>query len=196
MERKAGQKAGLTVEDVVDAAAAMVDRDGLGSLSMAGVAERIGIRSPSLYAHVEGLEDLRRRVAIQAARRMAAALRRSRQSTPPGLEALRRIMEDYRAFATAHPGLYEAAQRAVAPEEDEELHAALEGVVAPAMSAVAEAGVPEEDRVHVVRAVRAALHGFVSLERVNGFGIPVSVDESFERLVSLVLDGVPAATDS
>jgi hypothetical protein len=44
--------------------------------------------------------------------------------------------------------------------------------------------------IHAVRAVRSALHGFVSLEREGGFGIALSVDESFARLVQMLDAGL------
>lgn len=192
MTRSAGQKAGLTVADVVDAAVEVVDRDGLEALTMAAVAQALDVRSPSLYAHVGGLADLRRQVALRAAGRMADALRSS-GGEDGGVDALRRIIHAYRAFAARHPGLYEAAQSAVRPEDDEELYAALAAAAAPAVAAVAGAGVREEDRVHVVRALRAALHGFVDLERRGGFGMPDPLEESYRRLADLMVHGVVAA---
>jgi hypothetical protein len=45
-----------------------------------------------------------------------------------------------------------------------------------------------EDAVDATRALRATLHGFVVLEAGGGFGMPVSVDRSYDRLV----DGLEA----
>jgi dethiobiotin synthetase len=39
------------------------------------------------------------------------------------------------------------------------------------------------DMIDAVRMMRAALHGFVSIETAGGFGIPQSVDATFARLV-------------
>jgi hypothetical protein len=41
-----------------------------------------------------------------------------------------------------------------------------------------------------VRAFRSAVHGFVALEAAGGFGIPVDVDTSFERLVATLAGGL------
>jgi hypothetical protein len=99
----------------------------------------------------------------------------------------------YRRFARAHPGLYNAAQRAVAPGEDEELYRALAAAGTPAFGALAEAGVGAAERVHLTRALRSALHGFVVLEQLGGFGMPESVEESFGRLVELLVAGARGA---
>jgi hypothetical protein len=45
----------------------------------------------------------------------------------------------------------------------------------------------DDDAVDATRALRSGLHGFVSLESSGGFGLPVDVDRSFERLVGGLL---------
>jgi hypothetical protein len=42
----------------------------------------------------------------------------------------------------------------------------------------------DDDAVDAIRAFRAALHGFVALETGGGFGLPLSIDRSFDRLVA------------
>ena len=42
----------------------------------------------------------------------------------------------------------------------------------------------DDDAVDAIRALGAALHGFVTLEAGGGFGLPVDVDRSFDRLVA------------
>ena len=44
--------------------------------------------------------------------------------------------------------------------------------------------------VHAVRTVRSALHGFVALEAAGGFGLPVDLDASFDRLVATLAAGL------
>jgi hypothetical protein len=51
----------------------------------------------------------------------------------------------------------------------------------------------DEDRlVHAVRAFRSVVHGFVSLEVAQGFGLPQSTDESFQFIVLLFIAGLEA----
>ena len=186
------RKLGITLDDVVGAAAADADRLGFENVTLRSVADALGVRSPSLYAHVQGLQGLRRELSLHAAAAMAESLV-SAAAKGRGLDALAEIAEAYRAFALRHPGLYDAAQRAVAPGEDDELYDALASAPRPAIDALAEAGIGPEDRVHFARALRSALHGFVSLENAGGFGMPESVDESFRRFVRMLLAGIAAA---
>jgi AcrR family transcriptional regulator len=183
------RKVGLTKRDVVTAAARTADTGGLDAVTLASVAAQLGIRSPSLYAHVRGLEGLRRLLALEGADLMAAELGEA-VGERTGLEALRSIAFAYRRFAKRHPGLYAAAQRAVRPGEDDELYGALAAVALPAIRAFGEAGVAPSEQVHLTRAFRSAMHGFVMLERTGGFGMPESVDESFRRVVDLLVSAV------
>ncbi|MFN2316736.1 MAG: TetR-like C-terminal domain-containing protein [Gemmatimonadales bacterium] len=190
-----GRRVGLTQQAVVAAAARIADEDGLEAVSMAAVAERLGVRSPSLYAHVDGLAGLHRRLTILAATALADELRASRHRRH-GAVALQALANAYRAFASNHPGWYAAAQQAVPPGKDDALYRTLAESVLPVMETLAEMGVPPADLLHQTRAVRSALHGFVTLERGNSFGMSVDFDESFQRLVELVTRGVvgPPAT--
>jgi len=184
-----GRRIGLTPSSVVDTAVEIADRDGLDGVTLAAVAGRLGVRSPSLYAHVEGLAGLRRALGLRAAAALAShlvAARRGRQGTA----ALRSVARAYRDFALAHPGLYAAAQQTIPPGKDDELYRAIAETVMPVVETLVEMGVAPADVIHHTRAIRSALHGFVSLERGNGFGMAVDFAESFDRLVTLLASGL------
>lgn len=188
------RKRGVVRADVIRVAGEIADAHGLGAVSLTAVAERLGIRTPSLYAHVAGLAGLRRELALVAAATMTEAFREA-MSSLSGEEALWALAIAYRRYARRHPGHYEAAQRAVAPGEDDELYEALAGVVLPVFRVLAEMGLAGQDQVHLTRAFRSALHGFVVLEEGGGFGMPASVDESFRRMVGMLISGVRRMAD-
>src|SRR5206468_3385469 len=98
----------------------------------------------------------------------------------------------YRAYALAHPGCYAATQwiPAAGDEEHARAAAAVVDVVAGVLRAWALEG---DDVVHGARAFRSALHGFVTIEQAEGFGIPVDLDASFDWLVARLGDGLTAA---
>ena len=57
-------------------------------------------------------------------------------------------------------------------------------------------GVRGDDAIDAIRGLRAAMHGFVTLEAGGGFGMPQSVDASYHRLVDALdtaLTARPAA---
>jgi AcrR family transcriptional regulator len=182
-------RAGLDTSAVVDAAARLVDADGLDSLTLARVAASVGIRAPSLYAHVDGLEDLRRRLGARGARELADELGRAAAGRA-GSDALLAVAEAYRGYARAHPGRYAAAQRSSELSHNDEAVAASGAAVDVVLAVLRGYRIEGEDALHATRTIRAALHGFVLLEAVGGFALDLSVDESFARLVATVDRGM------
>ena len=181
-------RAGLDAERVVDAAAAIADAEGLDAVGVARVSGGLGVRAPSLYNHVDGRAGLLRALALRGVRELTAALRDAAVGRS-GADALAATACAYRAYAGAHPGL--AAASVVAPAPDDAEHQAAAGETVEVVYAVLRAWQLEgDDAVHAARAFRSAIHGFVLLETSGGFGIPVDVDTSFERLVATLAGGL------
>ena len=62
--RAALPRAGLTQARVVDEAVDFADEVGLSKLTLAALAKRLGVREPSLYKHVDGMDALQRDIAL------------------------------------------------------------------------------------------------------------------------------------
>jgi AcrR family transcriptional regulator len=175
-------RVGLDAQVVVGAAAELADSEGLGSVTLARLAQKLGVRPPSLYAHVDGLEDLRRRIGALGARELAAVLG-SAAAGRAGSDALEAVAHAYRGYAHEHPGRYAALQPARGGSDGQ-------AVVDVVVAVLRGYGLAGDGAIHAVRIIRAALHGFVSLEAAGGFGIPLSVDASFERLLTVLHAGL------
>jgi len=174
-------RAGLTETLVVDEAERMADEVGLSRLTLAALAERLGVRQPSLYKHVDGMGALQRSLAVRAKNELAQILARAAVGRERG-DAIASISHAYRAWALEHPGRYAAAQRApIAGDADDE--AASRAVVEIVADVLTGYQLREDDAVDAIRALRSTLHGFVTLETGGGFGLPVDVDRSFDQLV-------------
>lgn len=174
-------RAGLTTAIVTDSAAQIADEVGLQGLTLAAVAQQLGVRLPSLYKHVDGTSGLQREIALRAKTELADVLRRAAVGRSRE-DALRSVARAYRTWASEHPGQYQATVRAAAAGDtaDYEAGLAAAGVV---FDILAGYGLTGDDAVDATRALRAALHGFVLLEASDGFGLPADVDRSFTRLV-------------
>ena len=55
---------GLAKASVVEAAAKLIDEEGIAQLSLGHLAERLGVRTPSLYNHIAGLPGLKRDLSL------------------------------------------------------------------------------------------------------------------------------------
>src|SRR6201988_5535172 len=63
--RSASRPAKLSRAGIVDGALTFLDREGWDSLTINALATQLGTKGPSLYNHVDSLEDLRRAVRIR-----------------------------------------------------------------------------------------------------------------------------------
>jgi AcrR family transcriptional regulator len=179
---------GLDAARVVDVAATIADADGLGAVTLARVAGELGVRPPSLYNHVNGRDALLRALALRGVGELTAVLREAAVGRS-GAEALTAAARAYRAYAQAHPGRYAATVRA--PQADDAEHLAAAGETVDVIFAVLRQWDLEgQEAVHAARAFRSAVHGFVVIEAAGGFGIPVDLDASFERLVATIATGL------
>jgi AcrR family transcriptional regulator len=174
-------RAGLTRDSVVEAAAAMADEVGLARLTLAALAQRLGVKQPSLYKHIDSLAGLHRSIALLAKRQMGDVLVRASVGRSHA-DAIKAMSHAYRDWAVLHPARYQASQTAAAPDDDEDKAISLASIqiIADVLAGYALEG---DDAIDAIRAFRATLHGFVSLETSGGFALKADVNRSFERLV-------------
>jgi len=179
---------GLDQWSILAAAAEVADTQGFEAVTLAKLAQRLNIRTPSLYNHVAGLPELRKLLALDGLNLLVDWLNR-RMEEKDGEEDVHRYCEAYLQFAREHPGLYEAIQRAPEPD-DPLLTQAANRVVELALKTLAPYELSQEEAVHAVRGMRSLLHGFVLLERQGGFGLPLDLDETFRFALTAYTAGL------
>ncbi|MEV0130199.1 TetR-like C-terminal domain-containing protein [Dactylosporangium sp. NPDC050688] len=180
-------RAGLSRDAVVDAALALVDADGPAALTLAAVAARTGVATPSLYKHVGSLTELRNLLAVRlfeqfTAEATAAVLGLS------GDAALEALMRAYHRYAVTHPHRYALLPQA--PDPDPAVAAAADRFVGLCFAVLRGYGLDGDEIVHATRITRAAMHGFAVLHTSGGFGLPQDVEATLDRLVATVVRGV------
>ena len=181
-------RAGLTTPAVVDLALEIVDDEGPDALTLAKVAARAGVAAPSLYKHVKSLADLRRLIDLKVVQEMADALRTAATGRE-GAAAISALADAYRAYLRRHPHRTNALT--TAPDEtDTELSRATHAVAEVVFAVLRPFGFDHVQAVHATRCIRAAVHGFAGLEASGGFGRPEDVDQSFEVLKTMLVQGL------
>ena len=182
-------RVGLSKQRVVDAAARMVDSEGLAALTLNRLAAELGVRTPSLYKHIGGLEDLRRELGLRAADIVAEACRSAAMGRA-GRDALVAVGDAFRRVVKAHPATYALAQ--VARNDDEEWKRRTWAGVEPVLAILVGYGIEGEAAIHAARSLRAATFGFVTLELAGGFGLAEDPDDSYRYLVETLDAGLRA----
>lgn len=181
-------RAGLSADRVVVEAEKLADEVGLAQFSLSTLAARLGVQPPSLYKHIAGQDALLRTIEARAKAELADVMRDAAVGRS-GPDAVRSIAAAYRQWAKTHPGRYPATLAAPDPADAESVAASTRAVEV-LHGVLSGYGLAGDDEVDAIRTLRSGLHGFVSLEAAGGFGLPVDVDRSFERLVDALLDAL------
>jgi AcrR family transcriptional regulator len=181
-------RAGLSAAAVVDAALAVVDELGAEALTLAAVAQRTGVATPSLYKHVAGVGELRTLLGARVLEDMAEHFTRAVLGRS-GDDAVTALMHAYRAYVAAHPARYAAAP--LDPLHDPALAAAGGKLLEVVLGALRSYELSRSDAIHATRCLRAVAHGFASLEAGGGFGLSEDLDQTYGLLVGAVLGTLP-----
>lgn len=170
-------RAGLDAARVVAEGVALAEEVGVDSVTLTALAARLGVKVPSLYKHVDGMDALQARIAVHARAQLTAELEAHREG------GLLELAVAFRRWALAHPGLYPATLRAptAGDAEDETIgRRAVETI----LDVLARLGVTGDRAVDATRTLRATIHGFITLEAAGGFGMPREVESSFQRAIT------------
>jgi AcrR family transcriptional regulator len=174
---------------VIDEAARLAD-GGLEAVTFARLAERLGVRAPSLYNHVNGRAALMELLTLRGLRELAEVIAAAAAGRS-GEQALRATGHAYRRYAREHPGTYEATL-APGAEPREPVRTSAERLLEMLGAILRGWEVEGEQAIDAIRVIRSALHGFVTLERAGGFAMPRDTDASFERLLDTLVAGLRA----
>ena len=186
------RRVGLDHATVVEAAAKLVDEEGLDQLSLGRLAERLGVRTPSLYNHVAGLPGLKHDLTLYCLHDLLDLILRSTVGKSRA-EAIFALANAYRAYAREAPGRYALTVQAPDPG-DQEVQALAQQLVDVVRAVLAPYRLSEEVAIHAIRGLRSIVHGFISLEVAGGFAMPVDLDASFHWLINLFISGLSQPT--
>jgi AcrR family transcriptional regulator len=176
---------------VVQAAVDLLNAEGSETLSLSRLAEELGIKTPSLYNHVNGLAGLQQELAVINARLLADRLGEAAMGKS-GSELFMNVAQAFREYVKENPGLYLSTLRSSGAQQvqDSNLVCEEERAMKIGLTVMASLGLQGEDAIHGLRAFRSMVHGFATLEVAGGFGLPQDCDESFRRLVSALVAGL------
>ena len=172
------KRPGLTKEKLVDAAIDIINQEGLDNLTIAALSAKFSVKPPSLYNHIDSHEALQQAITLRGIKSITLVIQKAAMGRA-GYDALKAVAIAYREFAKSQPGLYEMTVRSH-EGQDPELAAAQREAVDAFTRILKGYHLDEEKALHAVRCIRSSLHGFVALEIQGGFGLPLSIEESFD----------------
>ncbi|GBG40755.1 TetR/AcrR family transcriptional regulator [Mycobacterium montefiorense] len=178
----------LSRDGIVDGALTFLDREGWDSLTINALATQLGTKGPSLYNHVDSLEDLRRAVRIRVIDDIIMMLNRVGEGRFRD-DAVLVMAGAYRSYAHHHPGRYSAFTRMPLGGDDPEYTAATRGAAAPVIAVLSSYGLDGEEAFFAALEFWSALHGFVLLE-MTGVMDDIDTDALFTEMVLRLATGM------
>jgi AcrR family transcriptional regulator len=179
--KSAARPAKLSRAGIVDGALTFLDREGWDSLTINALATQLGTKGPSLYNHVDSLEDLRRAVRMRVIDDIITMLNRVGEGRARD-DAVLVMAGAYRSYAHHHPGRYSAFTRMPLGGDDPEYTAATRGAAAPVIAVLSSYGLDGDEAFHAALEFWSAMHGFVLLE-MTGVMDDIDTDVVFSDMV-------------
>ena len=180
---------GLNKKIIVTAAKEMIDNDGFQQFSMHKLAETLGVKTASLYTHIESAEALYTEIGLVALNDQKDCLM-SAIGEKHADAAIMAIAESYRRFALEHSELYRLIMQ-IPTGNDKVLQEAAAVTAEPFMKVLGDYHISDRQRMIWQRILRGLMHGFLSEERSGYFShYPIPVSESYQTAISCVIDGL------
>lgn len=180
---------GLNKEVLIEVSKELIEENGIAAFSMRALAERLGVKTASLYAHIESMDVLFTEVGLSALNDQKAAQLAAIEGKD-GDAAVFALAERYRTFAKAHAALYQLIMQ-MPMGRNETLRAAAAMTAEPSMQVLRSYPIPDDRRMDWQRVLRGVMHGFVSQESSGYFShYPVDLEGSYRLAIQCVIDGL------
>ena len=180
---------GLNKEILVESAKEMIEKDGMQQFSMRKLSERLGVKTASLYTHIESMEVLFTEIGLAALNDQKDCLMNA-IGEKHGDTAVEAVAESYRRFAVEHMELYRLIMQ-MPSGNNEVLKEAAAVTAEPFMKVLDDYHISDSRKMHWQRVLRGVIHGFISEEQSGYFShYPVSVNESYDIAVKCVISGL------
>ncbi|MDD7794256.1 TetR/AcrR family transcriptional regulator [Clostridium sp. 'White wine YQ'] len=175
------QKRNLTKEKIIEVSFSLADEIGLSKVTFPKIAEKLGIKYPSLYNHFTNMDDLKTKMTIYLLKKFNITLMQKLIGRS-GEDAIREFANSYRDFALKNKTAYWLFTNIPETRDEEVINLANEtkNIVHQILSYYVK---DDELQVHKSRILRSLLHGFVTLHSVGYLQGPVSIEESFKIMI-------------
>lgn len=181
-------RAGLDKDIVVERVAEMANEIGLENITLKLIAKEFGVQTPSLYNHIKSLDDLKKNLMMYGWKQMEYQILHSVVGVS-GYDAIRAMCYAFYDYATGNSGVFNAMLWYNKFEDDETV-AATEEIFFVLFKVMGALQISQENINHLIRTFRSFLEGFSLLVNNGAFGNPISIKDSFDLSVEILLAGI------
>lgn len=178
----------ITKDAVVQAASDIVDEKGLNHLSLKVVAEKLNIKTPSLYNHIDSFDDLLRAVAHNGMQKMNMQMKQAAIGTT-GIAAIQAVSIEYLNYMIAHPGVYETIQWATW-HGTEETAAIFDDYLSLLTTLIQSCHFDPAQTDEIRAMLTGMIHGYTTLQLSYAFSDPNKVQHNLCNALDVLLTGI------
>ena len=181
-------KNSISDELIIETSACIANKFGLDNLSLKIIAEELNIKSPSLYNHIRSLEEIKQRLMIYGWKQMEEKMLDSAVGVS-GYEALKNMCYAFYDYAINNKGVFTAMlwYNKYESVQKENATTRLFNMLFKVMRSL---DISDDNINHIVRTLRSFLEGFSLLVNNNAFGNPISIKESFDLSLEIIISGI------
>ena len=173
----------LTRQNVIEAAIACIEKEGVSALGVNRVARELGIKPPAIYKHLQGNAELKKAVALAIYQLLFAELNRKTAGIKEPHALLKAGGFATLNFARLHPGLYQVMMQFQLQPDDPESASVIQASQSLFKGLLGSQDISKAKLIDIMRMVNSAIVGFTYLEHSGLLTLPRSTDDSFEVML-------------
>lgn len=178
----------ISDELIIETAARLSNEVGLENLSLKMIAEELNIKSPSLYNHISSLDEIKERLMLYGWRELGEKATLSAVGIA-GYDALKSMCYAFYDYAINNKGVF-TAMLWYNKFESEEKNKATTKLFSLLFRVLQPLNISDNNIEHIIRTLRGFLEGFILLVNNNAFGNPISIKESFDLSLEIIINGI------
>ena len=179
---------GLDINMIISRGAQLVNEVGLENITLKMIAEDLGVKTPSFYNHITGLEELKIQLMLYGWKQMEQRIMQSVIGVS-GYDAIRAGCYAFYEYAIENPGLFNVMLW-YNKFQNRETMEATSGLFSILFKITSSLNISEENCNHIIRTLRGFLEGFSLLVNNEAFGNPISIAESFALSINIIIEGI------
>lgn len=181
-------KNNINEEIIIETSAKIVNEIGLDNLSLKLIAKNLNIKSPSLYNHISSLEEVKEKLMLYGWKQMEEKIIDSTIGVS-GYDALRNMCNAFYEYAINNRGVF-TAMLWYNKYKNEELNIATTKLFNIIFKILKPLNISDDNINHIIRTLRSFLEGFSLLVNNNAFGNPISIKDSFDLSLEIIINGI------
>ena len=165
-----------TKEAVIKATSDLADEKGLNNVSLKAVAQKLNIRTPSLYNHIESLDNLLLEVAHNGMRDMNERMMKIAVGKM-GKEAIKLVSIEYLNYMIEHPGTEETAT-------------IFNNYLSLLTTLIQSCSLNKDKTLEILNMLTGIIHGYTTLQLGNAFSASDKVRFELAEAIDTLLVGI------